>query len=448
MLEHDLYPTNQSSYRRFHSTETALLKVRNDILQNMNQQRITLLVLLDFGVAFDTVNHSTLLGRLQSKLGLRGTALAWLKSYLSGRSQHIVINGKLSRKFPLNCGVPQGSYLGPLLFNIYLSSLFEIIDRHFPDAHLFADLQLYLSFSPSSSVDEDSAILAMHNCVDDIKNWAASNGLTLNEDSAILALQNCVADIKNWATSNGLMLNDDKTEFVVIGTRQQLCKINVNGIKVGNALTPAASSVRNLGAWFDETFSMNTHVTETCSASFFHLHNIRRIHKYLTPAATETLIHAFVTSRIDYCNSLMYGLPAYQLAKIQRVQNAAARLILNESKFCHKTPLLKQLHWLPVTHRIRFKLLLMTFKAVHGLTPQYIKDLITIKTYPRYKLKSSNSTQLQYPNTKSLATLGDRSFMWAAPRLWNALPATIRNITCLETFKKHLKTLLFSDAFF
>ena len=130
-----------------------------------------------------------------------------------------------------------------------MSSLFDIIDRHFPDSHLFADdVQLYLSFSPSSSFNEDNAILAMHNCVDDIKNWAASNGLALNEDSAILAMQNCVADIKNWATSNGLMLNDDKTEFVAIGTRQQLCKINVNGIKVGNALTPAASSVRNLGA--------------------------------------------------------------------------------------------------------------------------------------------------------------------------------------------------------
>ena len=125
------------------------------------------------------------------------------KSYLSGRSQCIVVNGKLSQKFPLNCGVPQGSCLGPLLFNIYVSSLFEIIHRHFPDAHLFADdLQLYLSFSPSSSVDEDNAILAMHNCVDDIKNWATSNGLTLNEDSALLAMQNCAADIKNWATSN------------------------------------------------------------------------------------------------------------------------------------------------------------------------------------------------------------------------------------------------------
>ena len=133
----------------------------------------------------------------------------------------------------------------------------------------------------------------------------------------------------------------------------------------------------------------------------------------------------------------MYGLPAYQLAKIQRVQNAAARLIPNESKFCHITPLLKQLHWLPVTHRIRFKLLLMTFKAVHDLSPQYIRDLITIKTYPRYKLRSSNSTLLQYPDTKSLATLGDSLVYMGSTKTLECLTSH----TCLETFKKQLKTL-------
>ena len=173
---------------------------------------------------------------------------------------------------------------------------------------------------------------------------------------------------------------------------------------------------------------------------FFRLHHIRRIRKYLSPAATETLIHAFVTSRANYGNSLMYGLPAYQLAKIQKVRNAAARLIFKKGKFCHITLLLRQLHWLPVTHTIRIKLLLMIFKAVHGLSPKYIGDLVAIKTYPRYKLRCSNSMLLQYPNKKSLVTLGDRSFMRAAPRLWNALSATLRNITCLEIFKKYSAT--------
>ena len=119
--------------------------------------------------------------------------------------------------------------------------------------------------------------------------------------------------------------------------------------------------VRDLGAWLDSRLSMATHVTKTCSSAFYQLYNIRRIRKYLSRESAETLIHAFITSRADYCNSLLYGLPKCQLNELQRVQNAAARLIFNASQFCHITPLLVQLHWLPVIHRITdFKILLIT----------------------------------------------------------------------------------------
>jgi hypothetical protein len=101
---------------------------------------------------------------------------------------------------------------------------------------------------------------------------------------------------------------------------------------------------------------MNTHITKTSSAAFYYLYNIRRIRKYLSKEHTDTLIHAFITCRLDYCNSLLYGMPSYQLAKLQRVQNAAARLIFEESKFCHITPLLRALHWFPVELRIQFKI--------------------------------------------------------------------------------------------
>ena len=124
-----LFPVFQSAYRQHHSTETALLKVKNEILMNMNKQHVTLLVLLDLSVAFDTVDHCTLLQRLQSSLGVRGKVLSWLASYLSGRSQRILINETLSDSFDLECGVPQGSCLGPLLFTIYTSKLFEISRR-------------------------------------------------------------------------------------------------------------------------------------------------------------------------------------------------------------------------------------------------------------------------------------------------------------------------------
>ena len=153
----------------------------------------------------------------------------------------------------------------------------------------------------------------------------------------------------------------------------------------------ASSHVRNLGAWFDERFSMETHITKTCSAAFYHLHNIRRIRKYLSQDIAETLIHAFVTSRIDYCNSLLFGFPSFQISKIQRVQNAAAHVIFMKSKYCHITLLLKELHWLPVTYRIQFRVILITFKALHDMAPSDISSLLRVRQSTKYSLRSNNA---------------------------------------------------------
>ena len=179
------------------------------------------------------------------------------------------------------------------------------------------------------------------------------------------------------------------------------------------------------------------------NSSFYYLYNIWRIRKYLSRRCTETLVHAFITARIDYCNSLLYGLPDYRINKLQRIQNAAARLI------CHITPLLYDLHWLPVKFRIEFKILLITFQALKGLAPTYIDSLISIKSTSRYDLRSSNdSLLLSYPKPLSKATLGDRSFTYAAPKLWNTLPLAIRSVNTVNDFKGKLKTYLFSKAFF
>ena len=119
ICRNNLYPSNQSSYRKNYSTETALLRVKNDILLNMNKQHVTLLVLLDLSAAFDTVDHNVLLSRLYSKFGISGTAHEWFSSYLSGRSQRVMVQGNLSQNLNVDFGVPQGSCLGPLLFTVY-----------------------------------------------------------------------------------------------------------------------------------------------------------------------------------------------------------------------------------------------------------------------------------------------------------------------------------------
>lgn len=268
MMENDLYPILQSSYRKNHSTETALLKVKNDILLNMNKQHVTLLVLLDLSAAFDTVDHSILLSSL-NKLGLGNTALEWFNSYLSGRGQRISVRGCLSERFDLNCGVPQGSCLGPLLFTIYSHSLFDAVKEHLPSVHCYADdTQLYVSFSPKEETGESDALLAMERSIE---------------------------VIRHWMMNNRLLMNNDKTEFLLIGTKQQLLKVKIDHVKVGSANIASSSHAKNLGVWFDSNLSMSVHITKVCSAAFYHLYNIRRIRKYLTRECTETLIHAFIS---------------------------------------------------------------------------------------------------------------------------------------------------------
>lgn len=250
-----------------------------------------------------------------------------------------------------------------------------------------------------------------------------------------------------WSTTNSSFSNDDKTEFIIIGTRQQLNKLQAMNIKVGGSVIKPSCQVKNLGSWLDPNLNMRHHITNVCKAGFFYLHNIRRIKKYLSRDSLLTLVHAFITSRLDYCNALFYGLPKEQIAKLQRVQNAAARLIMDIGKYSHITPALYELHWLPVLERIHFKILLLAFKAIHGLAPAYISNLLVIKRKSLYNLRSNSGILLQPPRGKMLATLGERAFQAAAPHLWNELPLQLRTIGSVETFKKSIKTFLFRRSF-
>ena len=141
-----------------------------------------------------------------------------------------------------------------------------------------------------------------------------------------------------------LLLNDNKTEFLLLGTRQQLAKVNIATITVGNTEVTSGTAVKNLGAWFDSTLGMLTHISKSCGTAFCYLHNISRITKFPSLEDSKTLVHAFVTSRVDYCNSLLYGTPASHLNKVQRVLNAAARLVCRAPRYCRITPLMRELH--------------------------------------------------------------------------------------------------------
>ena len=172
MASNNLYPTLQSAYRKDHNTESSLLKVFNDILLEMNNQNVTLLVFLDLSTAFDTIDHNILIARLNSNLGISEPALSWFKEYLSDRSQSVSINGSISKKFIISSCVSQGSCLGPLLFIIYASDLFKVLNKHSVKAHAYADdSRLYLSFKPGHIDNQNAATNTITNCIKDIQRW-------------------------------------------------------------------------------------------------------------------------------------------------------------------------------------------------------------------------------------------------------------------------------------
>ncbi|XP_073715700.1 uncharacterized protein [Misgurnus anguillicaudatus] len=206
-----------------------------------------------------------------------------------------------------------------------------------------------------------------------------------------------------------------------------------------------SSTVKNLGVMFGSNLSFDSHISNVCRTACFHFRNISKIRHMLSASDAEKLIHAFLTSRIDYCNSLLRGCHSNQVNKLQLVQNAAARVFTRSKKYDHISPILASLHWLPVKYRIQFKILLITYKALNGLAPSYIKELLSEYNPPR-KLRSQNLGDFIIPKI-SKASKGGRSFFYLAPKLWNDLPNNVRVSDTVDQFKSKLKTFFFNKAF-
>ena len=413
LSQHQLYEKHQSAYRKRHSTETALTRDQNDILRAMDDSKATVLVLLDLSAAFDTVDHNFLLEKLK-QCGISGTAQFWFKSYLGDRSQKVHLHESSSASSSLRFGVPQGSVLGPILFTIYTIPLGEICRRHGVQYHLYADdIQLYVSFKVGDAVD-------------------------LLE--AQRRIEMCIVEIKAWMVM--FMLNDDKTELVIIAPPYFLHpnKVPLSSVQVGNSgiSTCARKCARNIGVMFDHHMDMTRQITKMCQAAWFQLRNIRSVRSSLTKETILRLVCSLVMPRLDYGNISLYGISEGLLDKLQKAQNAAARLVVKCLRSDHIT--LRDLHWLPV----RSKILVTTYRALHNEAPAYISEMLTPYTPPR-TLRSTNTSLLTVPTTH--IKHGDRAFSCAASRLWNELPISIKNCPSTSTFKQSVKTYLFNRAY-
>ena len=411
-----------SAYKQFHSTETALIKVHNDILWAMERRGVTILLLLDLSSAFDTIDQSILIARLHDIIGVDGTALNWFRSYLSDRSQRVYINGAFSASHLLRYGVPQGSVLGPLLFLIYTLPIGPIIHKYGMEMHMYADdTQIYVSVCPTSAHGVQRAISTLEKCVD---------------------------DVKKWMETNFLKLNAAKTEVLVFGFRAQLTKFNLTSVNIAGASVPVKSDpVRNLGVMFDRSMTMNAQVASISKSANYQLINIGRARKMLTTEATKLAVHTLVTSRLDYCNSLLTGISDILLKRLQNIQRTSARLITRKRKYDHVTADLIDLHWLPIRQRIDFKILVLVYKSIHEQSPRYISNMLQIQTGSK-QLRSTSSSAPRFIELRTHhTTFADRSFSCYAPRTWNLLPDHIKLANSFAIFKKLLKHHLFQVAY-
>ena len=237
-----------------------------------------------------------------------------------------------------------------------------------------------------------------------------------------------------------LKLNQSKTQIIVFGPKHIRSKILINGVFIENDATCLRfrSVVKNLGVFLDSDMSYGDQVNSVVSKSFLCIKNIARIRTFLTSKEKCTLLTALVLSKLDYCNSLYYGINSFLLNKLQVVQNSAARLVFNKRKFDHSSGLLFQLHWLPVKDRIVYKIDLLIHKALYQISPDDIQDMITLHSTRTFKLKG---------DYRSSSSHGDRAFLVYAVHIWNQLPLYIKTETSTDMFKQNLKTFLFRQTF-
>uniref|UniRef100_A0A803TLI7 Reverse transcriptase domain-containing protein n=1 Tax=Anolis carolinensis TaxID=28377 RepID=A0A803TLI7_ANOCA len=404
----------QSGFRPGHGTETVLVAITDELRHQSDSGGSALLVLLDLTAVFDTVDYDLMIHRLAMS-GVRGQALNWFNSFLRNRSQCVEYMDQVSDRSPLLCGVPQGAILSPLLFNIYVRSLASLARSFGLDCYQYADdTQLLLRLEPGATSKPENFTL-------------------------------CLEALSNWLRASRLKVNAAKTEILWHGRSTGLTHLLPT---FDGAVLSPSPTVKSLGVVLDSQLTMEAQVAAASKQAFFHLRQARQLAPYLSDEALATVIHATVTSRLDYCNALYVGIPMSTTQKLRIVQNAAARLLTRTPMKCHITPVLQHLHWLPTDYRGLYKMLVLTFKTLYGQGPSYLRDRLSFSHHRRSQRPSQRDLlYVPGPREVHLERTRHRAFSVSAPALWNALPPYMRAMRELGPFTLALKTWLFTRAF-
>ena len=402
----NLHISQQFGYKKGHSTEHVILEIVDEVLIGFEKGTATLVTLLDLSAAFDTVDLEKLMQILENHIHTNGTALAWFRSFLFGRHQKVKIGSTTSNLLATKYGVPQGSVLGPVLFNIYIRNLPSFIKS--------------FGFDTSNYADDTNTRLKF--------------SLQFQYSNITHRLPELLKNLESWMNEHFLKLNPDKTEIILFAPDRSQKLIGLVHPSTGHIRFK--NSVKLLGVNLDEALTLEPHVNSVISSCYYHLRDIGKFKHNLSSDDLLTLTHSVISSKLDYCNVILFGLNSSLMDKLQKVQNAAARLICKLPRRRSVDNEIRKLHWLTVKQRCVYKILLTVFKRLNCTCPGFLSSLLVISD------PETNSLEYTYYDSKQAR----RAFRYTAPRLWNELPLIMRKEESINIFKRNLKTYLFDHT--
>lgn len=420
----DLICDAQSGYRANHSCETLLVRMFDDINNEVDNGNAIGLLLLDLSAAFDTIDHEILVKKLRTDYGIDDNVSKWLSAYLTDRNFTVKVNNNTSSVAKLRYGVPQGSLLGPVLFILYTKDLKKIANNFGLSIQLYADdSQLYISFNPTDTME-----------------------VTLK----IEAITNCLNEIKQWMVHHFMKLNDDKTKFIVLGkrTQQDLCsELSLPFSDFTIEQTDLKSKVvESLGIKLDQNLSMKRQANDVSKKTFWTLSNLGNFRHYLTEKLKITLVKTLILSKVDYCNALFAGSNKTIVRKLKNVIENAVRFIYNIRDWSvDLQPYYLKCHIMPIELRIQYKVCLLVHKALGGTAPPYMRDLLVLyhENPNKQSLRAYADKRLLLRQSSKETKIRRKMFSYHAPIYWNSLPHDLRHCSVTTMFKRNLKTHYF-----
>eukprot|EP00116_Pleurobrachia_bachei_P001543 sb/3461805/ len=392
--------------------------VATQLTEYLETNKLLPSIVRHLSAAFDTIDHKKLVSRLEKDYGITGVALKWFTSYLSERTASVKIGQATSSPWEVKIGVPQGSILGPLLFVMYTRELEEIAKKHGILLHLYADdSQVYCEFKENEFSTTEAKI------------------------------ESCLEEVRSWMALNRLKLNTKKTEVMVISSKHDTNE-NPEMVKVFGEPLQTVKNARNLGIYFDDKLSMECHVSHVVKNSRYMevLYTAQRL--FDLKDSKIRLVNVFIHSILDFGNSLLYGIKASQLQRLQKLQNAAVRFVRGTRQQRGITELRKELHFLPVNSRINYKICFLMFNTINGRAPEYLVNMVTRRSAKLQRLRADDDhTLLENTSHTVRYKINERRLSIAGPKLWNELPRKIREETSEILFKGQLKTHLFRKAY-